>query len=1857
MSYFLPSFLQKRILRYALSRLELLDTGALNLENLDITWGKRSTVELRDVGIHKRRLAALLRLPHAFSITHAKILLIRLTIPSDLYQSGIIIEAHGVDVNVNADFSSVGKEDKPNAKHTRERCGKPSKGHKANRPRSTQSYVHDPGGFGSYAPNLHDSDGHGAFTDGLPSTVDLAQSFLQTEPREEKVEVEAAMLQSQYVDQSQISLESIEEMSTVGLGGEMSLPLFLSAFLGGVVDRIQGQIRDIQVDLDLRLHLCPENDMGSDSSARPELVTLRIIIGDMAVDGVQNPVTMEAPIDNHTPSKSPAPNPRRITLNSMHILVVSESSLFSQIARSPIPSSPGTTHASTVSTARSNSSMPSSSDGLHAEHPVTSSEETADQQASLISNSSNVSQTTEGSVESGSLHASGKEAPSGSALLTSGVTRHDSPSARSFFSAMGDSRMSDRSRRPLENIDPSTYMAAGRGSSFDVPIFQGPNEDTTKERQGKSSPPSMFHAHLAPATDAAAVRNPEPARIHSAPASKSGSPAEDLTESRIFSHEEASSMYLSAISQTNLGRKFSPPVVPGHWEPSFSDCEPEDRQRPNLYNDLRLSERRFATPASSQIPLDEASAQEQVALKGNWLSSPPKLTVSGSDPSMQSRNEDASGHAKARKDNDKSNTSLQASESSADGKHRVILVKKVVSIDTIALKISAGSPRPGSDASTNPDLGFSTVIAETSTTPRAVDAEKEKPAHSVAVDINNVQFVFDMTLMKLGLLAVQQLTKTLREASPIQNQSSSGSSNCISHVPDLKMEMRNLSWQFLDLVKGHTFPLHSPSKLTRYVGATTGDSEVLLRAEVAHLQVTHQNNNTTQAIRLSVGNFRFGYALADMLSFDSALKIRDSTRDVLAPSDADILFTVQNNSSNRSIEITTLPLHVTLDLRRLDETFNWFGGLSSMLDLGSSMKSTMMIGDSKNQGPKSSEPPRGVHFEVPDSNSATRRAKNTTKNKVTARIGGLVVELQGNQSTLCLEGTAMKLVNRTEGIGIVIDRLKSSGPYLAATIGKPSLIVELSNVRLEYLSTPKEVDLERLLALVKPSQDEDKMKADDGLLLDTMLRQRRQGGVVRFTVERLKGNISTLDDLHHLPSIVEDLNQLSTVTKYLPEDDRPGILTLSLVRNTEFRIQIDDKVGVVALTSENIEAAHVTFPSLLGLGVQSVHLVRNESEELISKVLLEDSGIGNSLPPIWVRFIGNEMEPTVEIKLHGLCFDYRVTTIMAIMGLEEVAAREELLRDIMSSVANLTSLKPNVVVPVKLSNQGSSSSEKSVASPKIPDINLRMMDVIVGLNPRGSLAKGLLLLEEIHMLSVLSENKVHAMFEVKRVSIMVIDDHSQAPKTTNLDTPGNHVEYYASSGYVHVGTLLAAKLVLEVFSSEKESSRSIDAQVDGGLLLLESCADSTQTLQMILTGLAPPMPKSKELKYRTEVVPVDDMLASFSGNAYAMSEESPSDNEEQSIGLDEGDLVDDEVPENLEFVSSFYNPGPQVMSLTATDSVLEEDLDSIASPPIIREIRDKTLLESFEERAQIAAWNGPLDFREDHFGGRNVIGGEAHMRDTCQDAVELSKYSLVRGSPLKARIRGFHIIWNLFDGYDWQATRDSISQTVADIQSKAAQTLSLKDKRRSLDLQDIDEDVIGDFLFNSIYIGVPANRDPADLARQVNRNIDDLASETGSYATSTSSSSPSRQGHTPRQRDRRLRLKRSKHHKMTFELKGIAADFTVFPPGTGETQSSIDLRIQDLEIFDHVPTSTWKKFATYMHDAGERESGACMIHLEILNVKPVPDLSASELILKVSFWVPCSILINTFSGHYFAITTSCRPRCPRLYVSVLRIQR
>lgn len=43
--------MSKRLIRYALARLELLDAEALDMDNLDFAIGRRTVLEFRDVGV------------------------------------------------------------------------------------------------------------------------------------------------------------------------------------------------------------------------------------------------------------------------------------------------------------------------------------------------------------------------------------------------------------------------------------------------------------------------------------------------------------------------------------------------------------------------------------------------------------------------------------------------------------------------------------------------------------------------------------------------------------------------------------------------------------------------------------------------------------------------------------------------------------------------------------------------------------------------------------------------------------------------------------------------------------------------------------------------------------------------------------------------------------------------------------------------------------------------------------------------------------------------------------------------------------------------------------------------------------------------------------------------------------------------------------------------------------------------------------------------------------------------------------------------------------------------------------------------------------------------------------------------------------------------------------------------------------------------------------------------------------------------------------------------------------------------------------------------------------------------------
>lgn len=1773
MAYFIPSFIQKRILRYALSRFELFEINDFDLDNLDIAWGKRSAFELKEVGIQLQKLSTLLQLPPKITLLKAKISLLRVTVPADLYKSGILIEAHGLRIALAVEEEDVGVNEDQGQPGNEAGDRESQEGPKTDRPRNTQYHVHDPGGDNAR------SAAH------IPTAINLAESFLEAEPPKERVELQHALEHSQSVSQSQGGSPFDRDISDAGLGGGISLPGFVSEFLKGIADRVQLSVKNAEVEFTIGLQL-PSEDGNLNERLRLEAVMLKVVIEEVELAGIAN--ASAAPTFDNGESEShyevlgeplSEASSRRIMLRNIRAMLVADSSLFSNLTSSTIPLSPNCTNSPSR---RSNvDKSPSCT------HPEPSSPNAAFETDSFVAHDRAFSQDTSHNLYASLRSDNGNDAHDGASPGMVGDSIRDPPVAMNKPTA--DSI--EGSFMTSKSVYDSHSTPMDMPGSFGKPLFSSHGQGLQRGPSARNEKPAQADA-----------RFPYPeSPLSQSQVSESGQSSpqlQNLAQSMLFSHEEAESMYMSAMTTTPNTKSALKPM-PGDWEDSDSEKgESTDStgQAINKVMDSPPSGVLGTTSVAGAYSLGSLSSSKE----GTSLPKTPRPLKDQAEL-VETTSPTSSEQA-----------SPGLSQASALKSHSETAVTKTILIaENVFVELPTSQV-----ANENADSpGHQTMTSEPVSPPFST-----KSSSRTNVKVGNVKILGDLGLIKLAIILSQQLTELLRP-SPSEPEETAKHSEVSNGIV---VRFKRLSWQFLGLVRGMS--TSSPSSLSPYLQATgrSNETDVLLKATVLKLKLSFEKDASSSTTLISIGKFSFGYPGENIVSFDSGLKLRDSPRDSLVPLGQDVLFKVVQSPSLRHCELTTLPLHIRLDLRRLDETFSWFGGFSSFIGLGNSMVSTITVVERRSERSAAEKSARGVRFKGLETPEQPQKSPKTLKQKVTVRVASIVLDVEGASCSFRFETTAVKSVVREEGVGLAIDRVSVTGPYVGSKATTSSVTSKLVALRVEYLGIPKDVDLARLLALLSPSKHGYE-EEDDGILLGTLFRQRRQGGVVRITAEKIEANVLDPKVLYCLGTIGEEMKKLSTVAKYLPEDDRPGIMTLVLVREANATVVFEDDIGAVRITMTDAEAAHVNIPRLVAVGIGKLKVVRNTTEELIGD-LASPYVPGKSPPTIMTRFIGNELDPTVKIKLRSLRVEYHVSTITAILGFQGVVTHETLVH-LANSAMTVTDSQRRECSPSKVATQPSSKSESAFMGFKELIIDLTAQDVVLGLNPTGSPCRGLLVLTDARLESSLpKDGNLNARLKISKASMLAIDDANilEAPNPNSLHSPSsdreNQVQLLLDMGYVPLSYISAAKATLEVVRSVTDNSKTVEVEFRDSLVVIESCADSSQTLHTLFSGLQPPSVPSKESKYRTEVVPVEDMLASFSGNAFFEPGKDARHSREIPLDLDEGDMVEDDVPQNLEYVSSFYNPDPDSLDESIADSMLEENMETLSYPVANRNIGNKPLLESFEERYQVAADESTLDFREDHFDNRSNVGGTAHRCIVKENAYALNDEPRGRASPLRIRVRDVHIIWNLFDGYDWQHTRNTISQAVAAVEEKATEQRSKRHRRRSEDSEEEQDTVIGDFLFNSIYIGVPANRDPKDLSCQISHNIDDLASETESYATSSASSSPSRQNRTPRLKGKKLRLRRSKYHKITFELKGVSADLVVFPPELGETQSSIDIRVHDFEIFDHVPASTWKKFATYMHDAGERESGTSMLHLEILNVKPVADLAASEMILKVGIY-------------------------------------
>lgn len=1081
---------------------------------------------------------------------------------------------------------------------------------------------------------------------------------------------------------------------------------------------------------------------------------------------------------------------------------------------------------------------------------------------------------------------------------------------------------------------------------------------------------------------------------------------------------------------------------------------------------------------------------------------------------------------------------------------------------------------------------------------------KASPSTNIAVEVGSVVGHVDLSTGRIMFNMLTRVLGALTDASQSQKSSPSTESVTSAASSTLELKVGNLGIAWLDNVLTESMQVGLIP--TRTLELKPNDA--LLGIHLAAIRLTSQSSADKVRAKLQIEKFAIASLGIDIIAFHTSRpRSRRSVSNLPDQLSHDLELDYEQGADKR-VTIVTRPVKVDFDIQRLDDALSSFGGFSGVLELGNSISSHNALNSPVLTPAKSR--PRGVHFG--DSPPVTETpAAPSNMPKIQIQLGEVAFLLKGRSCAVQLQTTTVRVAVRQSNVRLKVSEVQLSGPYLDAKQKGAPLLVEVQGTTVNFLYTPEEADLSKLISLITPSKDP--YDNNEDILIDTFLRQRRKGSVLRVEVSSVGVRVSDLEEMRAFETLGAELARLSKVTKYLPEDDRPGLLTLASVQQLDVGLAVNEKLGDVSITAHNAAVAHVGFPALFAMEIGTASLKR-EDEVLIHEVVKLSAQ--DQLPMIMVRMVGDELEPVVKAKLFNLCAEYRVSTIMAALGISEDGTVEDIAVGIASSVATITRSKS----PQPITRQSSDASSPSSAVQKPLQIDLLLRSCAVGLNPRNMMSKGLFVFTDAHLNGKQGKKDYFVQLDLRKASIHAIDDvarldeeHSEAVPRSATAT-SRHLQELGRLGFVSLSSISAAKVLVNIAGDGKDTPQLVNVEFKNELLVLESCADSTQTLIEVLNGLQPPTPPSTAERYRT-VVPLQEMMESFTGDAMPAQGDFENDD-----FMNNADLVEDEVPTNLEFVGSMYSQGlPSNVDLG--DSVLDEDrLDVLAASPISNNHGDRGLLESFQEQYEVNKGEGSFDFSTDYFQESDSEGkGKARKWDSKQNQYHLTNEFKAPDAPLKVTVRDVNVIWNLFDGYDWPRTRAIISQAVDDVEARA------EERRRKPREEDEDDDFVEeDFLFNSVWIGVPIKEEKGALARKINHDIDDLVSETGSYATSTATRST---GATARPRSattpgrRRLKLERSKHKKIAFSLMGIAVDLVVFPPDSGETLNSIDVRIQDFEIFDHVPTSTWKKFITCVIPPAQRELDRPMVNLNLLTVKPVTDLAASELVIRASTYL------------------------------------
>lgn len=229
-------------------------------------------------------------------------------------------------------------------------------------------------------------------------------------------------------------------------------------------------------------------------------------------------------------------------------------------------------------------------------------------------------------------------------------------------------------------------------------------------------------------------------------------------------------------------------------------------------------------------------------------------------------------------------------------------------------------------------------------------------------------------------------------------------------------------------------------------------------------------------------------------------------------------------------------------------------------------------------------------------------------------------------------------------------------------------------------------------------------------------------------------------------------------------------------------------------------------------------------------------------------------------------------------------------------------------------------------------------------------------------------------------------------------------------------------------------------------------------------------------------------------------------------------------------------------------------------------------------------------------------------------------FSSVGEKTLSLRVHHADVTLLLYEGYDWAKTRKAIEEEVKEMRRRLAKIRQLVANGQTQDPSVEDTSAL---LFNSLYIGLDQDIDGLEPGALIAAIDDELKDDVETASQSSWQSLKPPLSGKPRQRSMRVhgkRLTRSKGPSMEFCLSGLQAEVDQYRPNEPMVSRTF-ATVNNLEIFDHIKTSTWKKFLTELRSDSHgniRETDSNMIRVELCTVQPVPGHPSEEARLRVS---------------------------------------